>query len=87
MRPRASRPSRCRPACGSAVRSIAAIGRRSDGGQEGIAPLENRLGIVAGGATPALADEAARWQADMPQQQTRTVLRQRVNKRDLWRDH
>lgn len=46
-------------------------------GQPGIAPLEHRLGIVAGAATPALADEAARWQADLPQQQTRTILKQR----------
>ena len=47
------------------------------GRQPGIAPLEHRLGIVAGAATPALADEAARWQADLPQQQTRTILKQR----------
>lgn len=46
-------------------------------GQPGIAPLEQRLGMVAGAATPALADEAARWQADLPQQQTRTILKER----------
>lgn len=53
------------------------IYQSSEPGQEGIAPLEHRLGIVAGVATPALADEAARWQADLPQQQTRTILQQR----------
>jgi hypothetical protein len=59
------------------IRLRRCIYQSSEPGQPGIAPLEHRLGIVAGAATPALADEAARWQADLPQQQTRTILKQR----------
>jgi hypothetical protein len=40
-------------------------------GEPGLAPLERRLGVVARLATPALADEAARLNADLTQQQTR----------------
>lgn len=43
-------------------------------GEPGLAPLERRLGIVARRATPALADEAARLNADLTQQQTRQAL-------------
>jgi hypothetical protein len=46
-------------------------------GERGLAPLEHQLGIVAEAATPALADEAARLNADLSQQQTREVLQQR----------
>ena len=59
------------------IRLRRCIYQSSEPGQPGIAPLEHRLGVVAGAATPALADEAARWQADLPQQQTRTILQQR----------
>jgi hypothetical protein len=43
-------------------------------GEPGLAPLERRLGVVARLATPALADEAARLNADLTQQQTRHAL-------------
>jgi hypothetical protein len=43
-------------------------------GEPGLAPLERRLGVVARLATPALADEAARLNADLTQQQTRDAL-------------
>jgi len=46
-------------------------------GERGLAPLERRLGIVARLATPALADQAARLNADLTQQQTREVLEER----------
>lgn len=46
----------------------------TDGESPGLAPLEHRLGIVAGAATAALADEAARLNADLPQEQTREAL-------------
>jgi hypothetical protein len=59
------------------IRLRRCIYQSSEAGQEGISPLEYWLGIVPSVATPALADEAARWQADLPQQQTRTILQQR----------
>jgi hypothetical protein len=37
-------------------------------------PLENRLGVVAGAATPALAERAAWWLAQRPQKATLEVL-------------
>ncbi len=43
-------------------------------GEPGLAPLEQALGIVAGIATPALADEAARLAAELPQRATRETL-------------
>lgn len=46
----------------------------TDGESPGLSPLEHRLGIVAGAATPALAEEAARLNAELPQQQTRAAL-------------
>ena len=42
----------------------------------GLFPLEIQLGIVAGVATPALADRVARWAADLTQRQTLDGLRQ-----------
>jgi hypothetical protein len=38
-------------------------------------PLEQRLGLVAGAATPALAERASWWLAQQPQGRTRAVLR------------
>jgi hypothetical protein len=46
-------------------------------GERGFAPLERRLGVVARLATPALADEAARLNAELTQQQTRAALEAR----------
>jgi hypothetical protein len=46
-------------------------------GAKCLSPLEHALGIVAGLATPALADEAARLNAELPQAQTRDVLARR----------
>ena len=46
-------------------------------GERGLAPLERRLGVVAGLATPALADAAAGLNAELTQQQTRGVLERR----------
>jgi hypothetical protein len=46
-------------------------------GERGLAPLERRLGIVARLATPALADETARLNADMTQFQTCQMLQHR----------
>jgi hypothetical protein len=43
----------------------------------GIAPLEVRLGIVAGRMTPALAEVTGRLAADLPQQAARDMLAQR----------
>lgn len=43
-------------------------------GERGLAPLERRLGVVAGLATPALADEAARLNAELTQGQTLAAL-------------
>ena len=43
-------------------------------GERGLAPLERRLGVVARLATPALADEAARCNAELTQQQTCQAL-------------
>jgi hypothetical protein len=43
-------------------------------GERCIAPLDHRLGLVAGAASPALADEAARLCADPA---TRSMLAQR----------
>lgn len=45
-------------------------------GEPGLAPLERRLGVVARLATPALADEAARCNAELTQQQTCQALQQ-----------
>jgi hypothetical protein len=44
-------------------------------GERGLAPLERRLGVVAGLATPALADEAARLNADLTQHETLAALK------------
>jgi hypothetical protein len=43
-------------------------------GEPGLVPLEEALGIVAGLATPALADEAARLTAELPQRATCQAL-------------
>jgi len=43
----------------------------------GIAPLDLRLGIVAGRMTPALAEVTGRLAADMPQQAAREMLAER----------
>lgn len=46
-------------------------------GEPGIFPLELALGLTAGQATPALADVVGRLIADLPQQPTLAVLRER----------
>ena len=46
-------------------------------GEAGVFPLELALGLTAGQATPALADVVGRLIADLPQQQTLAVLRER----------
>lgn len=46
-------------------------------GMPGWFPLEQALGIVARLATPALADQVGRLMAELTQQQTQAVLRQR----------
>ena len=46
-------------------------------GMPGLFPLENALGIVARLATPALADQVGRLAAELTQQQTQAVLRER----------
>lgn len=46
-------------------------------GDRSLAPLDHQLGLVAGVASPALADEAARLSADLPQAATRAVLTRR----------
>ena len=48
-----------------------------EAGEAGIFPLQIALGITAGQATPALADVVGRLMADLPQQQTLAVLRER----------
>ena len=53
------------------------IYQAAEPGERGLAPLERRLGIVARLATPALADEAARLNAELTQQQTRRTLEER----------
>jgi len=45
----------------------------------GIAPLDVRLGIVAGRMTPALAEVTGRLAADLPQQATRDMLAERFS--------
>lgn len=50
------------------------IYQATERGERSLAPLDHALGIVAGAATPALADEAARLNADLTQQHTRRVL-------------
>lgn len=52
-----------------------------EAGEAGIFPLQIALGITAGQATPALADVAGRLMADLPQQQTLAVLRERYGVR------
>jgi hypothetical protein len=46
-------------------------------GIAGLFPLEQALGIVGRLATPALADQVGRLMAELTQQQTQTVLRER----------
>lgn len=46
-------------------------------GEAGLFPLEHALGLVAHAATPALADVAGRLAAELTQQQTLDVLRER----------
>ncbi|QDU98816.1 hypothetical protein Pla8534_67270 [Lignipirellula cremea] len=46
-------------------------------GSPGVAPLDVRLGIVAGRMTPALAEATGRLAADMPQQAALQMLRER----------
>ena len=46
-------------------------------GMPGIFPLERALGIVGRLATPALADQVGRLMAELTQQQTQAVLRER----------
>jgi hypothetical protein len=46
-------------------------------GEAGVFPLEIALGLTAGQATPALADVVGRLVADLSQQQTLAVLRER----------
>jgi hypothetical protein len=53
------------------------IYQATEAGGKSLAPLEHRLGIVVSLATPALADEAARLNADQTQQQTREALQRR----------
>lgn len=50
------------------------IYQAAERGERSLAPLDHALGIVAGAATPALADEAARLNADLTQKHTRSVL-------------
>jgi hypothetical protein len=45
-----------------------------EAGEPGLAPLDEALGLVAGVATPALADAAARLTAELPQRATREAL-------------
>ena len=52
-----------------------------EAGEAGIFPLQIALGITAGQATPALADVVGRLMADLPQQQTLAVLRERYGVR------
>jgi hypothetical protein len=46
-------------------------------GEPGLCPLEQALGIVAGLATPALADVVGRLSAELTQEQTLAVLKER----------
>jgi hypothetical protein len=46
-------------------------------GVPGIAPLDVRLGLIAGRMTPAVAEVTGRLVADMPQQATLEILRER----------
>jgi hypothetical protein len=46
-------------------------------GEPGIAPLDLRLGLVAGRMTPATAEVVGRLAADLPQQAVLEVLRER----------
>jgi hypothetical protein len=48
-----------------------------EAGEAGVFPLQMALGLTAGQATPALADVVGRLMADLPQQQTLAVLRER----------
>lgn len=48
-----------------------------EAGMPGLFPLEQALGIVAHLATPALADQVGRLMAELTQQQTQAVLRER----------
>lgn len=47
--------------------------------QPGIAPLDLRLGLVAGRMTPAVAELAARLAADLPQQSVLKILQERFS--------
>jgi hypothetical protein len=47
--------------------------------QPGIAPLDLRLGLVAGRMTPAVAEVAARLSADLPQQSVLQILQERFS--------
>lgn len=46
-------------------------------GEPGLCPLEQALGVVAGLATPALADVVGRLSAELTQEQTLAVLKER----------
>jgi len=49
------------------------------GGGSGLFPLEHALGVVAHLTTPALADQVGRLTAELTQQQTLTVLKERYH--------
>jgi hypothetical protein len=75
---RRNRPTRAKIDCRfGRIQLTRCIYQAVERGEHALAPLEHALGIVAHRATPALADEAARLNADLSQQQTRQVLEQR----------
>jgi hypothetical protein len=48
----------------------------TEAGERALFPLELRLGVAAGLATPALAERVGRWAAEHEQEAVRTLLRQ-----------
>jgi hypothetical protein len=59
------------------IRLWRVVYQAAEQGMPGIFPLECALGIVGRLATPALAEEVGRLMAEMTQQQTQAVLRER----------
>jgi hypothetical protein len=59
------------------IRLWRAVYQAVEPGMPGLFPLELALGIVGRLATPALADQVGRLMAELTQQQTQAVLRQR----------
>ena len=53
--------------------------QNTQSGSPGIAPLDMRLGIVAGRMTPALVEVTGRLAADLPQQAARNMLAERFS--------